>query len=107
MSSNSNLKYMKYNRKKMIRSFTSKKLKRLTTSSHALLTTSTKLNSKLTDEWAKIAEKQLKGKSPESIVWHTAEGIPIKPLYTHEDVKPATHSELPGKHPYTRGPYPT
>lgn len=34
-------------------------------------------------------------------------GINIKPIYTADDVKPETHKELPGKYPYTRGPYPT
>lgn len=34
-------------------------------------------------------------------------GIDIKPIYTADDVRPETQQELPGKHPYTRGPYPT
>ena len=28
-------------------------------------------------------------------------------MYTADDVKPSAHTELPGKYPYTRGPYPT
>ena len=28
---------------------------------------------KINDEWKKLAEKQLKGKSPESLIWHTPE----------------------------------
>ena len=31
----------------------------------------------------------------------------MKPIYTNDDVQQETHSELPGKFPYTRGPYPT
>ena len=34
-------------------------------------------------------------------------GIQIKPIYTANDVRPSAHTELPGKEPYTRGPYPT
>ncbi len=33
-------------------------------------------------------------------------GIEIEPVYTAEDA-PATELELPGEHPFTRGPYPT
>lgn len=31
----------------------------------------------------------------------------MKPLYTSDDVNPSVKNELPGKYPYTRGPYPT
>ena len=37
----------------------------------------------------------------------SSKGIKIKPLYTHKDVNPVVEKELPGKHPFTRGPYPT
>ena len=36
--------------------------------------------------WAALAAKELKGTSPDSLTWHTLEGIPVKPLYTAEDV---------------------
>lgn len=61
----------------------------------------------LNDEWKKLAEKKLKGQPVESLTWETSEGIKIKPIYTAEDVKASSHRELPGKYPYTRGPYPT
>ncbi|VDO71772.1 unnamed protein product [Haemonchus placei] len=32
-----------------------------------------------------MAKKAMKGKDPESLIWHTPEGIPIKPLYLKED----------------------
>lgn len=35
-----------------------------------------------------------------------AQGISVKPLYTKQDTE-QTPEELPGKFPYTRGPYPT
>ncbi|XP_063606483.1 methylmalonyl-CoA mutase, mitochondrial-like [Penaeus indicus] len=61
----------------------------------------------LNTEWAALAKKQLKGADPaKKLMWQTPEGITIKPLYTAEDV--GEHAtELPGKFPYTRGPYPT
>lgn len=34
------------------------------------------------------------------------QGIPVKPLYTKEDTE-GINLEMPGKYPYTRGPYPT
>eukprot|EP00057_Strongylocentrotus_purpuratus_P030498 XP_781852.2 PREDICTED: methylmalonyl-CoA mutase, mitochondrial isoform X2 [Strongylocentrotus purpuratus] len=61
----------------------------------------------LNPEWNKLAEKQLKGADPtEKLTWHSPEGISLKPLFTQQDT--AKHpDELPGKYPYTRGPYPT
>ena len=56
--------------------------------------------------WTEAARKQLKGKDPAKLVWHTAEGIPVKPLYTKEDL-PNDSKEIPGSFPFTRGPYPT
>ena len=64
----------------------------------------------INEKWKKIASKQMKGKDPEKLIWKTQEGIDIKPIYTLEDLEalPKDHvTELPGIHPYTRGPYPT
>ena len=38
---------------------------------------------------------------------HLNKGIKLNPIYTADDVKPSVATELPGKYPYTRGPYPT
>ncbi|XP_078255599.1 methylmalonyl-CoA mutase, mitochondrial [Rhinoraja longicauda] len=57
-------------------------------------------------EWAALAEKQLKGKKAEDLIWKTPEGIAIKPVYTKRDTQELPE-ELPGVWPYTRGPYPT
>lgn len=57
-------------------------------------------------QWVALAKKQLKGKNPEDLIWHTPEGIDIKPVYTKAD-SDASADELPGVFPYTRGPYPT
>ncbi|KAG9344690.1 hypothetical protein JZ751_010376 [Albula glossodonta] len=65
------------------------------------------LNQKeLHEAWAGLAKKQLKGKNPEDLIWHTPEGISIKPVYTRIDSE-AVPDELPGVFPFTRGPYPT
>jgi methylmalonyl-CoA mutase len=54
--------------------------------------------------WAALAAKELKGTSPESLTWHTLEGIAVKPLYTAEDVAGLPHlGSLPGFAPFTRG----
>ncbi|WP_428628965.1 methylmalonyl-CoA mutase [Sphingopyxis sp.] len=50
------------------------------------------------DQWAAAADKEVKGKD---LIWHTAEGIDVKPLYTAEDVQ--TDPGLPGFAPFTRG----
>ncbi|KIH64788.1 methylmalonyl-CoA mutase [Ancylostoma duodenale] len=59
--------------------------------------------------WSEMAKKAMKGKDPNGLIWHTPEGIPIKPLYLKDDRKcdEGKPSELPGKYPFTRGPYPT
>ncbi|NWQ77258.1 MUTA protein, partial [Columbina picui] len=57
-------------------------------------------------EWAALAEKQLKGKNPKDLIWHTPEGIDVKPLYSKRDTEDLPE-ELPGVKPFTRGPYPT
>ena len=63
----------------------------------------------LDETWCASAKKALKGKDPNGLIWNTAEGIPIKPLYTAKDraCDAGKPSELPGSYPYTRGPYPT
>ena len=52
-------------------------------------------------DWQAAASKEVKGRD---IVWHTSEGIEVKPLYTAGDVE-GLDPGLPGFAPYTRGPY--
>ncbi len=54
-------------------------------------------------DWEELARKELKG-DPGSLVWHTPEGIPVKALYTADDLEAleAVHS-LPGFEPFLRG----
>jgi methylmalonyl-CoA mutase len=54
--------------------------------------------------WNTLARKELKGQDPEALVWHTLEGIAVKPLYTSSDVAGlAQIGEVPGLAPFTRG----
>ena len=49
------------------------------------------------DEWRALAAKELRGREPEDLVWHTPEGIAVKPLYTAEDLEGLeTLGGLPG-----------
>ncbi|MEQ8402786.1 MAG: methylmalonyl-CoA mutase [Roseitalea porphyridii] len=57
------------------------------------------------DAWRALAEKELKGASPDDLTWHTPEGIAVKPLYTQADLEGVDHlGSLPGVAPFTRGP---
>ncbi len=59
-------------------------------------------------KWTEIAEKQMKGKSIETLSWMTPEGIKVKPLYTAEDLEGMESANtLPGMAPYVRGPMAT
>lgn len=52
--------------------------------------------------------KQETGKSVEDFIWETMEKIPVKPLYTQEDIKELEHIDyLSGLPPFLRGPYST
>ena len=59
-------------------------------------------------KWQELAEKQMKGKSIDTLNWNTPEGITVKPLYTAEDVEGLDSvNTLPGVEPYVRGPMAT
>ena len=54
--------------------------------------------------WRHLAEKELKGKSPDTLTWATLEGIRVKPLYTEADTAGLAHmGSVPGFAPFTRG----
>jgi methylmalonyl-CoA mutase len=56
------------------------------------------------DDWRDLATKELKGTDPDSLVWQTPEGIPVKPLYTGADVEGIEFVDsLPGLPPFVRG----
>ncbi len=54
--------------------------------------------------WTALAAAEMRGGDPADLVWHTLEGIAIKPVYTAADVAGlAQMGEVPGIAPYTRG----
>jgi methylmalonyl-CoA mutase len=56
-------------------------------------------------KWIELATKELRGKPLAALDWMTAEGIPVKPLYTTEDLEGLAHvNTLPGLPPYVGGP---
>jgi methylmalonyl-CoA mutase len=62
------------------------------------------------EEWTALAEKQLSksNKTLADLVWHTPEDIPVKPLYTKQDVEDLEFADtMPGLEPFIRGPQPT
>lgn len=62
----------------------------------------------MNQDWQKLAQKELKGADPTSLIRSTPEGIPIKPLYTAEDLENMQNTaSLPGIFPFERGPYAT
>ncbi|KJV10587.1 methylmalonyl-CoA mutase [Elstera litoralis] len=59
---------------------------------------------KTVQDWDTLAEKELKV-SPHTLIWHTPEGIDVKPLYTKDDLAGIeTLDGLPGFAPFLRGP---
>ncbi len=59
------------------------------------------------EEWEKKFEEET-GKKVEDFIWETMEQIPVKPLYTEEDIKECEHIDyLSGIPPYLKGPYST
>jgi methylmalonyl-CoA mutase len=54
--------------------------------------------------WRTLAEREIKA-DPDTLTWHTPEGIDVKPVYTADDLGglPGIDS-LPGEKPFLRGP---
>jgi methylmalonyl-CoA mutase len=65
-------------------------------------------NTATREAWDALVTKQSKGKGPDTLVWHTAEDITVKPLYTAADVASLEYTDtMPGMSPYVRGPQAT
>jgi len=61
----------------------------------------------LDSEWSAKASKEIRGADPtKTLTWDTAEGISLKPMYSKDDTS-SMEKEIPGKYPFTRGPYAT
>ncbi|MDE0943080.1 MAG: methylmalonyl-CoA mutase [Alphaproteobacteria bacterium] len=59
---------------------------------------------KTPDAWRDLAAKELRGKTPDDLIWHTPEGIAVKPVYTAEDLEGLENQQnLPGMEPFLRG----
>ena len=57
------------------------------------------------NDWETLATAELKGQNPDTLVWQTPEGIPVKPVYTQADLEGMEHQDtLPGLAPFMRGP---
>ena len=57
------------------------------------------------DQWNALAAGELRGRTADDLTWHTPEGIPVKALYTAEDLAGLEHLDsLPGFAPFVRGP---
>jgi methylmalonyl-CoA mutase len=55
--------------------------------------------------WRELATKERKGASPDELIWHTPEGIDVKPLYTRADIAGLDFIDtIPGDFPFLRGP---
>jgi methylmalonyl-CoA mutase len=56
-------------------------------------------------DWEQLAARELKTADSAALTWQTPEGIPVKALYTAEDLAGLDHlTNLPGFAPYLRGP---
>ena len=59
-------------------------------------------------EWQAAATRSIEGGKVDGLVWHTPDGISVKPLYTAADLAGLAYTDtLPGFAPYVRGPQPT
>ena len=56
------------------------------------------------EKWRAAAEKEIR-RDPDTLVWRTPENIPVKPLYTADDLDGIGHlGSMPGQPPFVRGP---
>ena len=57
------------------------------------------------EEWRARADKELRDRSPDDLVWRTPEGIDIRPVYTAADLEDISwRDSLPGFAPFIGGP---
>ena len=57
------------------------------------------------EKWLETAQKELRGKPIDAITWKTPEGIPVKPIYSADDLEGFAHMDtLSGFPPFVRGP---
>ena len=58
------------------------------------------------EQWADLAQKELKNKRLDDHFWNTPEGIRVNPLYTKKDIEGLDEQlkNMPGIEPFLRGP---
>ncbi|MCK5168065.1 MAG: methylmalonyl-CoA mutase, partial [Rhodospirillaceae bacterium] len=57
------------------------------------------------DDWQLTANAELKNRNVDDLVWHTPEGIDVKPVYSAADLAGLEFvNTLPGLEPFVRGP---
>jgi methylmalonyl-CoA mutase len=56
-------------------------------------------------QWRSQVEQDLKGRSPDRLIWHTGEGFDLAPYYRREDLDSLqeTLAPVPGQYPFRRG----
>ena len=55
--------------------------------------------------WRKLATAERKGADPDDLIWHTPEGLDVKPLWTRRDADDLDFIDtIPGAFPFLRGP---
>ena len=62
------------------------------------------------EEWERTELREFLARQPESRArYRTGSGLPVERVYTPEHVAGTSLDDigLPGRYPYTRGPYPT
>jgi len=60
------------------------------------------------DDWRLAAAKSAPDGSLDNLVWHTPDGIAVKPLYTAADIRDLAQADtMPGFEPFLRGPQAT
>ncbi len=66
------------------------------------------LDSRSLSAWLEAAAESAPGGAVDSLVWRTAEGLSVKPLYTAADLAGLSYTDtLPGFEPFLRGPQAT
>ena len=65
----------------------------------------TKFPSPSVQDWQELANREGRGRPSGDLIWNTPEGIPVKPLYTQDDLAGIEHlNGLPGFPPFAGGP---
>jgi methylmalonyl-CoA mutase len=55
-------------------------------------------------DWNELVSRELKGRDPADLDWHTPEGVVVRPLYARADLEDIDHLDvLPGFPPFVRG----